>query len=281
MNAVNKKSFAGRFALLCFGICLVSSLPVVFAWSIPGIEDLKLTCKDLRFQIRGEREPSGEVVIAAIDERSLQLVGRWPWSRAVFAELAARLYNYGVKTIGFDLLFLEPEKNVVQGVVQDLMHSYVELGLLKETMPSQVFLDEMQETLELANDDQYFADVAQQAGNVVFGMALKKGAQRPEQIPEHMERAAYGTFAGTDRIDRFSPYSAQTVLLPIDVLGQAAAQLGFVNFAADQDGVMREGLLAMEYSGALFAPLSVRLVYVHLVVLAFWCTDSISWRAAW
>ena len=41
--------------------------------------------------LRGPRPPSGDVVIVAIDERSVQAEGRWPWSRTRMARLVDRL----------------------------------------------------------------------------------------------------------------------------------------------------------------------------------------------
>src|SRR5512133_2256744 len=42
-------------------------------------------------RLRGPRAPSGRVVIVAIDERSVEAEGRWPWSRAKLARLVDRL----------------------------------------------------------------------------------------------------------------------------------------------------------------------------------------------
>ena len=36
------------------------------------------------------REPTGEVVLADIDEESLRRLGQWPWPRSVLARLVAR-----------------------------------------------------------------------------------------------------------------------------------------------------------------------------------------------
>ncbi|TNE95144.1 MAG: CHASE2 domain-containing protein [Gammaproteobacteria bacterium] len=53
-------------------------------------------------------EPSDDVVVVAIDEISLDRLGRWPWRRNVHAELIRKLTEAGAKTIVFDILFPEP-----------------------------------------------------------------------------------------------------------------------------------------------------------------------------
>ena len=49
-----------------------------------------------------ERSP---VYIVDIDERSLEEVGQWPWSRIHLAKLVAALRSYGAPVVGFDAVF--------------------------------------------------------------------------------------------------------------------------------------------------------------------------------
>lgn len=51
-----------------------------------------------------QRPAPDDVVIVAIDDRSLAQVGRWPWRRAVHATLINRLTEDGAKAVGLDLL---------------------------------------------------------------------------------------------------------------------------------------------------------------------------------
>ncbi|MBY4897920.1 CHASE2 domain-containing protein [Cupriavidus sp. AU9028] len=51
-----------------------------------------------------------DIVIVAIDDRSLQGVGRWPWRRAVLADLIDRVSAGGAAVIGVDVLLVEPDR---------------------------------------------------------------------------------------------------------------------------------------------------------------------------
>lgn len=51
--------------------------------------------------------PSEEIAIVAIDDRSLQEVGAWPWPRARHAALVEQLNQAGARLIALDILFLE------------------------------------------------------------------------------------------------------------------------------------------------------------------------------
>src|SRR5258708_38637669 len=76
----------------------------------PGLLDLiELRTYDLRFRSRGPVAPAPEVVLAVVDEKSLDALGRWPWSRARIAELVDALSADGARVIAFDIGFLEPE----------------------------------------------------------------------------------------------------------------------------------------------------------------------------
>lgn len=48
-----------------------------------------------------------DLVIVAIDEKSLQELGSWPWSRGIHAELINRLKSIDNKAAAFDVLFAE------------------------------------------------------------------------------------------------------------------------------------------------------------------------------
>ncbi len=71
--------------------------------------NLEAKLLDLRFRARGPQPTSGEVVVVAIDDRSLDAIGRWPWSRDRHAALVDRLREWGASVVAFDTLFSEHE----------------------------------------------------------------------------------------------------------------------------------------------------------------------------
>ena len=65
---------------------------------------------DLRLKLTMPKGIDDRVVIADIDEDSIQDVGRWPWNRAILAELIDTLFDhYHIKVLGFDVVFSEPD----------------------------------------------------------------------------------------------------------------------------------------------------------------------------
>src|SRR5512146_375416 len=64
---------------------------------------------DTRFTMRGVIAPGPETVIAAIDEKSINKLGRFPWTRSVWGRVVDRLTDEGAKVVVFDVFFTESE----------------------------------------------------------------------------------------------------------------------------------------------------------------------------
>lgn len=52
--------------------------------------------------------PDERILVVAIDNRSLEALGRWPWPRRLHAEAIERLQASGARAVGYDILFVEP-----------------------------------------------------------------------------------------------------------------------------------------------------------------------------
>ncbi|MDX3905484.1 MAG: CHASE2 domain-containing protein [Pigmentiphaga sp.] len=89
-------------AAVAAGLCLA----VVLGWQ-NGLGRLDAALYDL-FSRWGAPTPSPEIVLVAIDERSLAQVGRWPWSRDQQIDLIERISEQAPAAIGIDLLLSEP-----------------------------------------------------------------------------------------------------------------------------------------------------------------------------
>lgn len=55
----------------------------------------------------GGSTPSEQIVVVAIDNRSVEALGHWPWSREVHARLLDRLTAARAAAVGYDILFTE------------------------------------------------------------------------------------------------------------------------------------------------------------------------------
>jgi len=78
------------------------------ALTVAGLtRQLEVLSRDLRFRVRGTVEAPAEVVLVTIDQRSLDVLGRYPWERGVLAEVVERLTAAEPGCLALDLALLE------------------------------------------------------------------------------------------------------------------------------------------------------------------------------
>jgi adenylate cyclase len=135
---------------------------------------------DWRLIDRGERPGHPRVAILAIDDRSLGLIGRWPWPRTTMGQLVDRAVDDGAKLIAFDAIF--PEKD---------LHPAFEKILAVQSLPSAKSDMALRSKLDVVVDsfrtDQKFAStIARRKENVILGNffahEVGRSAFRPWQL---------------------------------------------------------------------------------------------------
>ena len=107
------------------------------------------------------RAPSDDIVIVGIDEESLRQIGRFPWSRAVYATLIDKLTAAQAKVIGVDIVLTEPDihnPNADRALGESIRRSgRVILPVIKTIVDGEM----VGETLPLAEFAQVAAGLAQ------------------------------------------------------------------------------------------------------------------------
>lgn len=86
------------------GINVVIAIILSILFSVGFLSNVQLGVSD---NLYGGRAPIDSIVIAAIDDESLQNIGRWPWDRRVFVELIGNLDQ--AKVVGVDVAFFETQ----------------------------------------------------------------------------------------------------------------------------------------------------------------------------
>jgi len=66
---------------------------------------------DYRYNFTQSKNIDANIRIIGIDDSSIDLLGRWPWPRKIHALLLKKISQHPPRTIGFDILFTEPDKN--------------------------------------------------------------------------------------------------------------------------------------------------------------------------
>src|SRR4029079_2248287 len=83
-------------------------------------EELRLRTFDTFQLIDPRKKTARPVRIVDINEASLAKYGQWPWPRTRIADLFNKLTRLGAVTIGFDVLFAEPDR-MTPGALADAL----------------------------------------------------------------------------------------------------------------------------------------------------------------
>lgn len=94
----------GRWLPHALIILVAASAALLVTWRAPGLE---LYARDWLMRWRGPLPPADELLIVAIDERSLARFGRFPWPRSLMAEALNKLSAAQPKAIVLDVLYSE------------------------------------------------------------------------------------------------------------------------------------------------------------------------------
>ncbi len=226
------------------------------------------------------KEPNKKIAIIAIDDQSINNIGRWPWSRDVHAKMTDLLSGAKAKVIGNTVFFFEPQ--VDPGLVY--ISKLLELSSGKSAavtavpvapaagaatagaVPEAALAVQAQPSPELAqftallkdaevalNTDRKLAESYTKAGNVMLPLVFSLGSPRgkPDKpLPKFTEKSSF-----EDKNGEAVPSSA--IQLPIDVLGTAAAGIGHLNDLPDVDGGIRTEPLVVQYFDRYFPSYSL------------------------
>jgi adenylate cyclase len=189
------------------------------------------------------------IVIVDIDGKSLDKVGRFPWSRNIQAQLVEQLIeHYGVSAIGYDISFPEPDTSSGYGVLEQLARNDL------KGVPQ--FTEAVAELKQDMDYDGLFAN-AMVGRPVVLGFSLsvdlRKGVlPRPLITPDDLN--------GRELL----AYSAEGYEANIAKLQRAAAGAGSFSVVTDPDGIVRSAGLIQQIGDNYYPSLGLATAAVHL-----------------
>jgi adenylate cyclase len=228
---------------------------------------MELKTLDLRMVSRGAMATGGETVIAVVDDESIKEMGRWPWPRTTIAKLVDSLKAGGVKAIGFDIVFSEPDHNSSLKTIDELSSEMKKQGINGSTI---ALLNKKRETADI---DAILARSIARAQNVTLGhyfyigaednliLAQKDIAQRAERI----KNSRYQIINSSDRNpDDSRIRNAYAPEVNIKIISDAAQNSGYFNTMPDTDGTMRWSPLVIKFQNNYYPSLAISLLMQYL-----------------
>ncbi len=224
------------------------------------LDRAELALLDWRFRLRGVSAPETSVAIAAIDARSVDALGRWPWRRSVIAALIDRLAEAEVAAIGLDVVFSEPETPPEAEPLRHARRALREGGERSaeavEVLESAIALADTHARLERAIED---------SGRVVLGYFFRTGAE--DELDgggatplDQALTTLRGSRVSVARLpaDVQAPILTCTAAEPnLPRFHRAAQRAGFFSALRDADGVVRRAPLVARCGGDLYVSLAL------------------------
>jgi len=241
------KQYLPRY-VLGFLILLVLLGHSARIYQIPFINHLDALIYDVKVRLTMPKALDERVVILDIDEKSLAEQGRWPWGRDKLATLMTKLFDqYGVKLVGFDVVFAEPDESSGIKSLESLAKKE-----LKDVASFQSTLRELRPQLD--HDARFAAALKNRPVILGYYFSSKEGGVSSGAAPEPVFPA--GTFNG--RNVAFTQWVSHGGNLP--EFQKAAAGGGHFNPLVDIDGISRRVPLLVEYKGQYYESLSLAMV---------------------
>jgi serine/threonine-protein kinase len=223
---------------------------------------------------RFRRSPAErQVVFVAIDDRSIQQIGSWPWPRDYIADVIVQLSRHGTHTLGISLLYPEMEFNyAVQEIlkIKQIPWKKILAGKNKKLSKTQqknlsIINDSLKEAEKHLNQDTNLVKAVKSTRNVVLPIqfildgpedetSLKVKATSPEKaaiLPHNF---------ATKQI------TAQRVIQPFTELSTKAGALGHINLIADDDNIVRSIPLFIHYQDRDFPSFALQVTRKYIGV---------------
>ena len=163
-----------------------------------------------------------------VDEKSISEIGRWPWSRAVMADLVNKVSTGKPRVIGIDIMFTERENR--------------------------------------ENDDK-LAAALKNAGNVVLATPFEvaNSGEKPADLPpppDFLEDAAFMTIRTVPGI-KWKDLAIKSIKVtpPLPEFGKVTT-LGQVSNLYDMDGVLRREILYVNYGDDCYPSFSLQIARI-------------------
>ena len=185
--------------------------------------------QDEMFKLRGSISPQKDIVIVGLDEKTLDRIGKWPWTQDKLAQLIFIISQGSPKVLVLDIFL--PEN-----------------------------IDE-----DTSGRTELLADEIYDAGNVILPIYfnLSEVGMSPTPSPSAVLGSA---LAKVNNLDLKGFVSAKQIYSPDELLVQSASDFGHINITYDPDDLIRRELTLIEYDGYLYPSLALQTARRYLEI---------------
>ncbi len=230
---------------------------------------------DMRSFLRAHGQQSDQIELVAVDQESLNKVGRWPWPRATQARLIENLRAGGAKVIAFDFSLNEPDRSS-QGLeeMRALRQRYTAQIASPQTDARQreFYARELQtlnESEARLDQDAKFSTILGRGTDVILPVSFELGRPEEGESVEPSAPIAASSFSLVDNpreMASYPPTKVRKMTAPLPAFQLPQVGFGHRVIAPDQDNVARREVVLVEYLDRFYPSIALRALSAFLEV---------------
>ncbi len=200
---------------------------IIYVQDIPPLQSLEYKIED---SIRSSKEvvaDRSKIAIVAIDQRSIDKVGQWPWDHERISDLLITICDYQPKAVMLDFPLLEKAEEIVAGNTEQLA-----------------------ETMSLC-------------GKIIlpFDIVVAEEGRSLREVPDYFHFSALWPplNASTGGLPK-----VVAAFMPPEILAKRVNAVGFRYFEPDADEKVRSANLLVDFEGKVFVSAAVQMANSYL-----------------
>ncbi len=242
-----------------------------------------------------QSEPNENIAVIAIDQESLNNLGRWPWPRDLHSQMVDLLSDSGAKAIGFTTFFSEEQIDPGYVYIDEMRTALAKSQLLKGGRDAQgnktilagpllsklakgnnlndfaavekpivELYGQMSDSLSVLNVDKQLAISMKKSSKVLLPMIFHIGVPQgnPDiEMPLAISKYAIKNVEITDTVAANDFFAPETYFIEptIDILARQSQGIGHLTAIPDVDGGIRSEPLVFSYFDEYYPSLSLLL----------------------
>lgn len=257
-----------RFSSFLSVLIPLALIALLYFANFEFISILELKFTDIIQRSAPQRESTVPIIIVAVDEKSLEEVGRWPWPRDKMAKLIGNISNASPKVIGVDVMFPEKTTSITDTLKKELKSSVRSFFGISSNKIDSFIKFFFKESGGVHPADKALGDAIGRAKNVIMGyhfitvkedvLIIKGNAKKRKPILP----TPFGVVKGeTEYLKKITAYG---ILESIPVISNKAHTGGFFNVVMDADGTVRRVPTTFHFDDNYYPSFSIELVRKYL-----------------
>jgi serine/threonine-protein kinase len=258
------------------GVVLTSIVLVAYTFELYPLKAIDYKAYDFLSRFVSRDEPS-DIVLVAIDEKSLRELGASPLPRAYLANVVAYLSSNGARAIGIDVLYAEKERNPGLDEIRRIVNDFEKKPKRSKNKVLSGLHRSLKDAAQSIDGDARLVESVRAGRNMILPISFSMSAagepggqdanmptilqKKSVELPEYDIDPKEALFALHNPLALHinPPPEASDVEYPFSALARAALSFGHVNHLPDEDGILRREPLFIRYHGRSFPSLALQL----------------------